>query len=204
MRGSLSTLLYGVSKIKLNKEQKILFCHDVVKAMQYLHHGVEPPIVHRDLKPGNIRIDMDWKAKVADFGISKVLDKTTKTMTLRGTVLYLSPEIILSSRYSEKSDVFAFGITLCELFTERVPYTEFPGENIPRLLIKIAIDGLRPTNPEDKQLASLTDDCVAQESSQRPTFAEIEEKLRNTKVFDIENLKEKEMDDVSYHDPLNE
>lgn len=75
----------------------------------YLH---SVSIVHRDVKPGNILVDAKNKiAKVADYGISRVVD-ATETMTLVGTPLYQAPEISRGERYGFAADVYSFALTM--------------------------------------------------------------------------------------------
>jgi len=112
-------------------------------------------------------------------------------MTLRGTPLYLAPEVVLESHFSEKSDVYSFGISVCELFTEKIPFKEYAKESVPRLLIRIAIDGLRPTPPDEEEISSLIKECTSHEPIRRPTFFEINEKflkiLSSFSEDDLEN-----------------
>ncbi len=66
--------------------------------MAYLH-GHSPPILHRDLKSLNILIDDNWRAKVADFGMTKFAEDGT--MTQCGSPLWMAPEMIQNKKYNE-------------------------------------------------------------------------------------------------------
>jgi NIMA (never in mitosis gene a)-related kinase len=99
----------------------------MVIGIQYLHQykvrQVKSQVVHRDIKPHNIFINEDGVVKLADFGISKALDRTTeKALTLVGTPYYLSPEACKNEGYDNKSDVWALGCVLYELATLKVPH----------------------------------------------------------------------------------
>ncbi|KAM5587477.1 hypothetical protein ABKV19_006094 [Rosa sericea] len=124
--GSLDNFLYS-KKSCLNILQRLDIMIDVTSALEYLHHGCETPIIHCDLKPGNILLDDDMVAHVADFGIAKLLgsgNSMTHTITL-ATIGYMAPEGIISRR----GDVYSFGIVLMETFTKRKPTDEmFGGE----------------------------------------------------------------------------
>ncbi|XP_078162002.1 putative receptor-like protein kinase At5g20050 [Carex rostrata] len=90
---------------------------DVAKALAYLHHECHHRILHLDIKPANILLDGDFRALLSDFGISKLIgkDESTVMTRARGTVGYLSPEMLVSNGISTKSDVYSYGMVLLEL-----------------------------------------------------------------------------------------
>ncbi len=91
-------------------------------------YGHERGIVHRDLKPDNVLVtsgDDGPRPKVVDFGIAKILEGTTYTMTgaLLGTCRYMSPEQVQRpERADQRSDVYSLGVTLYQLCTGAVPF----------------------------------------------------------------------------------
>ena len=72
-------------------------------------------VIHRDLKPENIFISDDYKIKIGDFGISKILDGTSYAQTFAGTSCYMAPEIIRGVKYTNKIDIWSIGCILYEL-----------------------------------------------------------------------------------------
>ncbi|ETV99798.1 TKL/DRK protein kinase, variant 1 [Aphanomyces invadans] len=119
-RGDLYSVLKN-PRVQLSWKQPLLsMAIDISRGMAYLH-SMDPPIIHRDLKSMNILVSSSFGAKISDFGLSreKVLDDT---MSVTGTPLWLPPEMIRAERYSEKADVYSFGIVLTELDTRRIPY----------------------------------------------------------------------------------
>ncbi|XP_034675948.1 probable receptor-like protein kinase At1g11050 [Vitis riparia] len=91
------------------------------KGVAYLHDGIKPAIYHRDIKTTNILLDLEMKAKVADFGLAKQSREGQSHLTTRvaGTHGYLAPEYALYGQLTEKSDVYSFGIVILETMSGR-------------------------------------------------------------------------------------
>lgn len=180
--GSLDNVIFATDpeKPKLSLAKQVRIAEDVAHGMLFLH-AKQPAVVHRDLKPGNVLLDSQMNAKIADFGLAKTMEKATATMTLRGTPVYLAPECILAGKFSQASDVFAFGVTIYELFSGIRAYANESG-GIVNLMHRVAHDGLRPDLQAAKlpsDIEKLISDCLEAEASKRPTFAEILSRLRS-------------------------
>ena len=159
---------------------------DAAKGVEHLH---KKKLIHRDLKPQNLLVNKGWVCKVSDFGVSTVRPTITRTMTCIGTPVYMAPEVLSKNKYSEKADVYSFGIVMCEVFTQLQPYSTAPYDemNQAQLMYQIAEKEARPSlrrvHPALQQLIS---DCWNTDPSMRPTMGEVIVRLRrlsNTDEF---------------------
>lgn len=119
--GSLANHLYNEKGRTLSWEERVSIAQDVSRGIEYLHDGAIPPVVHRDIKAANILLDHLMRARVADFGLSKEEIYDGHKSGLKGTYGYMDPEYMSTNTFTQKSDVYSYGIFLFELITGRNP-----------------------------------------------------------------------------------
>ncbi|KAL1204577.1 Receptor-like protein kinase HSL1 [Cardamine amara subsp. amara] len=130
--GSLGDLLHSSKGGMLAWQTRFKIILDAAEGLSYLHHDCVPAIVHRDVKSNNILIDGDYGARVADFGVAKVVDMTGKApksmSVIAGSCGYIAPEYAYTLRVNEKSDIYSFGVVILEIVTRKRPVAPELGE----------------------------------------------------------------------------
>ncbi|MGI9017742.1 MAG: serine/threonine-protein kinase [Euzebya sp.] len=137
-----------------------------------LHCAHDAGVLHRDVKPANILVDVLGQVKLADFGISGLVDATNTTgggMTL----LHVPPEIIDGGQADIRSDVYSLGSTMFELLTGRAPFQGDNPEAVGQMLLAIMdspVPDLRPWGVPNT-LAGAIEQAMAKSADQRPQSA---------------------------------
>ncbi|KAL3528598.1 hypothetical protein ACH5RR_007920 [Cinchona calisaya] len=155
--GTLSSYLWKNRIRKLPLNVVIQLALDAAKGLCYLH---SQKVVHRDVKTDNMLLDNSRRVKIIDFGVSRYEALNPTEMTAQtGTTGYMAPEVLCSSPYDHKCDVFSFGICLWEIYCcARPNFTT----------------SFRPVIPENcpSSLANLMNDCWDADPKRRPEMAE--------------------------------
>lgn len=133
-------------KSPLSFEEIMSYGIQILKALSQAHENM---IIHRDIKPQNVMVLKSGRIKVMDFGIAKLPNTETVTVTDKaiGTVYYMSPEQARGKKIDQRSDIYSFGAMLYELATGKTP---FNGESPCDILVKHITD--KPVPP--RQLVS--------------------------------------------------
>ncbi|XP_022715034.1 lysM domain receptor-like kinase 3 [Durio zibethinus] len=137
---------------------------DAARGLEYIHEHTKTHYVHRDIKSSNILLDSSFRAKISDFGLSKLVGKTndeeaTATKVV-GTFGYLAPEYLSDGLASSKSDVYAFGVVLFEIISGKEAIIRTEGSAMKnterRSLASIMLAALRNT-PDSMSMSNMKD-----------------------------------------------
>ena len=117
-QGELFDILQDDKRLPEVTVQKI--AKGLTKALYYLH---SKRIIHRDMKPQNVLIGPNGRVKLCDFGFARAMSSNTIVLTsIKGTPLYMSPELVQEQPYDATSDLWSLGVILYELYCGQPPF----------------------------------------------------------------------------------
>lgn len=123
---------YHGSGEPLPLEEALRISMDVCRGLEAAHgfRDSEIRIIHRDIKPENILIDDETGvARITDFGVSRVIDRSSGIVSVAGTLLYMAPECF-KGRANFPSDIYSFGIVMYEMLTGELPFDDYPSREL--------------------------------------------------------------------------
>ncbi|CAI9271816.1 unnamed protein product [Lactuca saligna] len=217
--GTLYDLIHDeTGEFLFSLNMRLQIATEVAGALSYLHSATSIPIYHRDIKTTNILLDEKYRAKVSDFGTSRLvsIDQTHLTTLVKGTFGYLDPEYFQSSQFTEKSDVYSFGVVLLELLTREKPIslTRF-GENRSLALhfmlameeggamsifdASVVKEGSRS---ELLAVANLAMQCLNFNGRNRPTMKEVASELEGIRLSHVPSTDEPNFGHVKHYEEV--
>ena len=156
-----------------------------LKVLRALHVAHEKGIIHRDIKPQNVMVLGDGKIKVMDFGIAKLPNTETVTVTDKavGTVYYMSPEQASGEDLDPRSDIYSLGAMMYELATGEMP---FVGESPVSILMKHIKDPLVPPRVVNPKIPVGLEQIIMCAMSKKPQdrFESVDEMISYVKQLE--------------------
>jgi len=160
-------------KISLSEEQICVVMRETLKALEYVH---SLKLIHRDIKAANVLLNHKGACKLADFGVSYILDSTMdKAKTILGTPYWMAPEVVKDDKYNSKADIWSLGITAIEMACGKPPYS-----NEPPLKVLLKVPTAPPPTLPDDVVDDFSEDfkdfiklCLMKVDKDRPTATEL-------------------------------
>lgn len=181
-KGSLTNVIYNEQYERISLKQKLAIACNIATGMRKIH---DHSLIHRDLRPDNILVTDNYLTKIGDMGLARVLDEYLNHTQI-GCKRYMPPEFYDSGVYDQKLDIFTFGLSLNELFTET--QHDFQGTRIQ----------MKKSSPI---FSDLIDRCLEEDPQYRPTSLEIETTLDlhlqefNSRISTNENYSTSSLED---------
>ncbi|KAJ7219762.1 kinase-like domain-containing protein, partial [Mycena rebaudengoi] len=158
---------------------------DISLGLEYLHSR---KICHGDLKGINVLVEEFGRALLCDFGLARIkADITSRTRAMSDTVVsgsrnWMAPELLSGSLPRTPSDIYAFGMTLYEVYTGEIPMSTIPYGDFIELVFRF---GVRPDRPEEDECPRMNDGiwdlaerCWNKDPKARPTARQIHDTIQ--------------------------
>ena len=176
----------------LSYHVQVNICHDIALALVYLHSN---GLIHRDLTGNNVLMIAGARAKITDFGMSKLATVNPRMTALTlcpGNILYMSPEALDDSKsYTAKLDVFSFGVIVIQTLTRQFPNPtdRFQFVSVPQFEEQVRVlvpDSERRAAhlqliPDTHSLKPLALQCLKKRENLRPSALQLSERLSELK-----------------------
>ncbi|XP_046454047.1 tyrosine-protein kinase CSK-like [Daphnia pulex] len=174
-KGSLVDYLRSRGRLHVTKRDQIKFAYDTCSGMEYLE---SKKVVHRDLAARNVLVAETGDAKVCDFGLAR--EEIYNQEGGKFPIKWTAPEALRHSKFSNKSDMWSFGILLWEIYSfGRVPYPRIPLADV----VKHVEKGYRMEKPEGcpQEIHDLMRQAWDLNADRRPTFNQVKQQLAQLK-----------------------
>ncbi len=191
----------GITLKSYIEHREILSLKEIIgyttQILRGLAHAHKKKIVHRDIKPQNIMLLKNGVIKVTDFGIAKLPNADTLTVTDKaiGTVFYISPEQASGKKIDARSDLYSLGVMMYEMATGKLPFTADSPVSVALMQVNDEPKSPRELNPnipvglEQIILRAMEKDPGDRYQSAEEMLAQISELRENPKIVFKEKKK---------------
>ncbi|CAP27923.2 Protein CBG08016 [Caenorhabditis briggsae] len=164
------------SNLKISKVQIIYFAMNIACGMRYI---ASKNVIHRDLAARNCLITKDLKAKISDFGLSRLGPQVIEKSIKKAPIRWMSPESLLTGTFNEKTDVWSYGVLLTEMMTRCAHKPLWPmGIKDAQEHIKTSDAPHRIRNGEPWELLAIVDACCDRNPETRFNFQTVKRQMR--------------------------
>jgi len=189
--GSLPSYLYQNIN-KLTWKMKLQYLKDIAWNLFLIHNG---QLIHCDLHGGNIVLNNNkhynlTKPLICDLGLSKSMySSESSTSTIQGVLPYIAPEVLHSHKFTQKSDIYSFGIIMHQIANGEPPFRDWSSDD--NLLAMRICNGLRPEMPDStpEEYKKLAERCCDADPNNRPNDGE-----------ELRNIIDKLINKIKYND----
>jgi serine/threonine kinase 3 len=182
--GSVSDIMKLRRKTLVEEEISTVLWY-TLKGLEYLH---ERRKIHRDIKAGNILLNMNGDAKLADFGVAgQLTDTMAKRNTVIGTPYWMAPEVIQEIGYDCVADIWSLGITALEMAEGKPPYGDIHPMRAIFMIPTKPPPSFRDPDKWSPQFTDFVSKCLVKTPEQRPSAKELLEHdfIKNAKSSSI-------------------
>ncbi|KFK40715.1 hypothetical protein AALP_AA2G031500 [Arabis alpina] len=192
-------------KFEIDWPKRFNIIQGIARGLLYLHRDSRLRVIHRDLKVSNILLDEKMNPKISDFGLARMFQGTQyqdNTRRVVGTLGYMSPEYAWAGLFSEKSDIYSFGVLMLEIISGK-RISRFSYDNESKGLLAYAWESWCETGGSDLLDRDLTDDscntfevarcvqigllCVQHQTVDRPNTLELLSMITSTTDLPLPN-----------------
>lgn len=168
--GSVSDIMRRRNKT-LTEDEISTILHATLKGLEYLHFMRK---IHRDIKAGNILLNNEGHAKLADFGVAgQLTDTMAKRNTVIGTPFWMAPEVIQEIGYDCKADIWSLGITALEMAEGKPPYADIHPMRAIFMIPTKPPPTFRDPEKWSQELIDFTSQCLVKNPEERATATDL-------------------------------
>jgi len=143
----------------------------VLLGLEYLHNR---SIIHRDIKAGNILLNKDGQAKLADFGVAAQLSTLhSRRSTMTGAPFWMAPEVMQETRYRERCDIWSLGITIIEMAQGKPPHHDVHPMRVVFVIPQKPPPTLEKPEEYSPEMSDFLSCCLQKDPGARPSATDL-------------------------------